>query len=92
MKALLRWLWRWPWTAKLGAVAAIALVVFAFLNDDTTTIHLLFGRVDMPVYVALGVAGVLGGLAGVVLGHALAQREKEEAATTAPSEDAERSA
>jgi len=78
LKALLRWFWRWPWSAKMGLVAALVLVVFAFFNDSTTTIHLIFGQVDMPVYVALGLAGVLGGLAGVVLGHALARREFEE--------------
>lgn len=83
MKRLAAWFWHWPTSAKFALVGALLLGVFAFLNDTTATIHLGFGRVEMPHYVALALAALLGFAPGIAVGVWFARREARLRAATA---------
>jgi uncharacterized integral membrane protein len=89
MKKLAAWFWHWPTSAKFALAALVLFAVFAFFNDTTATIHLGFGRVEMPHYVALLVAAVFGFAPGVWFGIAFARREAARRAATAASAAAE---
>jgi uncharacterized integral membrane protein len=89
VKKLAAWFWHWPTSAKFAALAAVLFAVFAFLNDTTATIHLGFGRVEMPHYVALLVAAAFGFAPGVWFGIAFARREAKRRAATAAAAAAE---
>jgi uncharacterized integral membrane protein len=93
MKRLAAWFWHWPTSAKFALVGAALLGVFAFLNDTTATIHLGFGRVEMPHYVALALAALLGFAPGIAVGVWFARREARlRAATSAQASAAEAAA
>ncbi|AWZ08715.1 MULTISPECIES: LapA family protein [unclassified Streptomyces] len=49
------------------AVIAVLTLVFIFENTRSTKIRLLIPQVTMPLYVALLIAAVLGGLCGAYL-------------------------
>lgn len=57
---------RGPVTPGRAAIAALAVLtlVFIFENTRSTKIRLLIPQVTMPLYVALLIAAVLGGLCG----------------------------
>ncbi|MFI5860473.1 DUF1049 domain-containing protein [Streptomyces sp. NPDC051546] len=55
-----------PGRAGIAALAVLTLV-FIFENTRPTKIRLLIPQVTMPLYVALLIAAVLGGLCGAYL-------------------------
>jgi len=52
----------------IGILAAVALL-FAALNFDSVSVHLLFGTVTMPLVVVIAACLLLGGLLGAYLGR-----------------------
>jgi uncharacterized integral membrane protein len=52
----------------IGILAAAALL-FAALNFDSVSVHLLFGTVTMPLVIVIAVCLLLGGLIGAYLGR-----------------------
>ncbi|MFF3209970.1 DUF1049 domain-containing protein [Streptomyces sp. NPDC002886] len=62
-----------PGRAGIVALAVLTLV-FIFENTRSTKIRLLIPQVTMPLYVALLIAAVLGGLCGAYLARRRRQR------------------
>lgn len=52
----------------IAILAAVALL-FAALNFDSVSVHLLFGTVTMPLVIVIAVCLLLGGLIGAYLGR-----------------------
>lgn len=57
----------------IGILAAVALL-FAALNFDSVSVHLLFGTVTMPLVIVIAVCLLLGGLIGGLIGAFLGRR------------------
>ncbi|WP_347954423.1 LapA family protein [Gordonia aichiensis] len=54
----------------IGVVALIVLLVFIVANLDNVEINLLFGKLDLPIGVAVLVAAIVGALITAALGGA----------------------
>jgi uncharacterized integral membrane protein len=59
----------------VGGVIAIVLVVFIAINNDDTSINLLFKEVTLPLWLVLAVTALLGVLVGVGLGTRRTKRK-----------------
>ncbi len=52
-----------------GIVLAVLLVVWILVNQSSVEVSFVFGSVEMPLWVALAIAAVLGAAVGFVLGR-----------------------
>ncbi len=52
----------------IGILAAVALL-FALLNLDSVSVHLLFGTVTMPLVIVIAACLLIGGLIGAYVGR-----------------------
>jgi uncharacterized integral membrane protein len=59
----------------VGGVIAVVLVVFIAINNDDTSINLLFRKVTLPLWLVLAVTALLGVLVGVGLGTRRTKRK-----------------